>query len=633
MGANLIADGASFRVWAPNATAVQVRGSFNGFAEDPNGSLVRGENGLWHGFIAGVRDRDIYKFYITGPAGPGWKRDPYARELRGDDWNCVVRDSHFPWHDTGFRTPAFHNLLIYQLHVGAFHTPRWPARAGTFLDVIDKIPHLSDLGITAVQLLPIQEFPGEFSLGYNGVDYFSPEMAYGVSEAELAPYLARANQLLTEKNAAPYAVNDLRGEMNQLKALVDLCHVYGLAVIFDVVYNHAGGDFGSESIWFFDRQWGAEKPEWWNSLYFSDRTWAGGVVFNFQSDPVRAFLIDNAKFLIDEYRIDGMRLDEVSVIDRNGYGRGWDFCQDLTSTLRAHRPDALLTAEYWNVNPWVVRERHEDNGAGFHTTMTDGPRIALRDVLSAANVPGEHTLPLTRLAEQLALNYLPARWRGVNSLENHDLVLQPKDSSDNSRMPRVARLADPSDPRSWYARSRARVAMGLLLTMPGIPMLFMGQEFLEDKSWSDDVGGHPELRLFWDGLNAPESAMRDFLRFTRELIHLRWRHPALRDEGFALVHVHDANRVLTFHRWVPQQGEDVVVIANFANETKYGYEIGFPGGGYWREIFNSDVYDNFVNPLVQGNAGGVDARGAPQHGYPASALLTIPANSLLLFAR
>src|SRR4029079_13327801 len=111
----------------------------------------------------------------------------------------------------------------------------------------------------------------------------------------------------------------------------------------------------------------------------------------------------------------------------------------------------------------------------------------------------------TRIAEQLSLDYLRDRWRGVNSLENHDLVMRPKDANDQNRMPRIARLADASNPHSWYARSRTRVATGLLLTMPGIPMLFMGQEFLEDKQWSDDVTGHPELRIFWAGLDDSDS--------------------------------------------------------------------------------------------------------------------------------
>jgi 1,4-alpha-glucan branching enzyme len=530
MGATLVGSGATFRVWAPNASAVHVRGSFNGFNIQDDALLVKGERGYWHGFIDGVTTGAVYKYWVNGPSGAGWKRDPYARELREPNWDCVVRPADFPWHDTGYRTPRFNDFVIYQLHVGAFHTPRFP-RTGTFLDVIDKIPYLADLGVTAIQLLPIQEFPGDFSLGYNGTDYFSPEMAYGVDHSDLGPYLARANALLANRGLAPYALNDLRGEGNQLRALIDVCHAYRLAVILDVVSNHAGGGFGDQTIWFFDRQQGIEIPLWWNSLYFSDQTWAGGVVFNFQSDPVRAFLIDNAKFFLDEYRVDGLRFDEVSVIDRSSYGRGWDFCQALTQTLRTHRPSALLHAEYWNVNPWIVKEPDDSNGAGFHSTMTDGPRIAIREALAAASIPGNHALPMTRIGDQLGLGYLRDRWRGVNSLENHDLVMQPKDANDTNRMPRIPRVADTSNPHSWFACSRSRVATGLLLTMPGIPMLFMGQEFLEDKQWSDDVDGHPELRIFWPGLDS-NAAFR---------IPLRLRYPRTRSscspgpEGCALV--------------------------------------------------------------------------------------------------
>jgi 1,4-alpha-glucan branching enzyme len=633
MGANLVADGATFRVWAPNARSVHVRGSFNDFAVRDDAALVRGELGHWHGFIPGVSERATYKYWIDGPAGPGWKRDPYARELTRGNWNCIVRSAAFPWHETGFRTPAFHDFVIYQLHVGAFHTPHFPQRNGTFLDVLDKVPYLQDLGITAVQLLPIQEFPGEFSLGYNGTDYFSPEMAYGVRDEDLAPYLARVNQLLAAKNLAPYTEMHLRGEMNQLKALIDVCHAYGLAVIFDLVFNHAGGGFDNQSIWFFDRQLGVEQPLWWNSLYFSDQKWAGGVVFNFKSDPVRAFLIENALFFLEEYRVDGFRFDEVSVIDRHSYGRGWDFCQALTGTVRHRYPGALLHAEYWPVNAAVVKGVAEANGAGFDTTMTDGPRIAIRNVLEAASWPGDHPLPLRELAAQLALDYLPARWRGVNSLENHDLVMQPKDADDaKHRMPRIPRVADPSNPRSWYARSRSRAATGLLLTMPGIPMLFMGQEFLEDKQWSDDLGA-PHSRIFWPGLEADDPTMRDFLRFTRELIRLRWQFPALRAEGFAITDVQEKNRVLAFQRWVPGVGGDVVVVVSFANETKYGCEIGLPKSGEWREVFNSDVYDHWINPQAAGNGGRIFARDQPHHRLPCSAAITVPANSVILFAQ
>jgi 1,4-alpha-glucan branching enzyme len=335
--------------------------------------------------------------------------------------------------------------------------------------------------------------------------------------------------------------------------------------------------------------------------------------------------------------VDGFRFDEVSVIDREGKdeqgrGRGWDFCQAMSGTLRSHRPSALLHAEYWDVNPWIVKETDE-GGAGFHTTMTDGPRKAIREVLRIASYPGNHGLPMKALAEQLSLSYLRDRWRGVNSLENHDLVLRPKSADDYGRMVRIPRVADPSNPRSWFARSRARAALGIVLTMPGIPMLFMGQEFLEDKQWSDDVDGHRELLIHWPGLDDADPAMRDYLRFTRELNKLRWQFPALRSEGFAFLHADDNDRVLAFQRWVPNEGGDVIVIVNFANDTKYNYAIGFPGSGWWREIFNSDVYDNWVNPNCHGNGGGVNALGGPLHGLQNCAPLTLPANSILVFAR
>jgi 1,4-alpha-glucan branching enzyme len=170
--------------------------------------------------------------------------------------------------------------------------------------------------------------------------------------------------------------------------------------------------------------------------------------------------------------------------------------------------------------------------------------------------------------------------------------------------------------------------------MPGIPMLFMGQEFLEDKQWSDDVTGHPELRIFWSGLESADPAMRDFLRFTRELVALRWRYPALRAaEGYGRIHVHDENRVLAFQRWVPGVGGTVVVVVSFANDPRHDYRIGFPLGGRWLELFNSDVYQGWVNPQMVGNGGQVTASGPPLHGLPHSVALTLPANAILVFAQ
>ena len=623
MGATLMADGATFRVWAPHARTVHVVGDFNDRQRTDASLLTRDAQGHWRGFISGARDRQRYMFYVVGEGSEGLKRDPYARELQTPfPSECCLRSADFPWHDCGFVTPMFHDFVIYQLHVGTFFTPNLPAKGGTFLDVARKIPYLAELGVTAIQLMPIQEFQTEFSLGYNGTDYFSPEMDFAVSDAALAPYAEAVNRLLDAKGLPRYRIADLHGETNQLKALVDLAHVHGLAVVFDLVYNHAGGDFGDESLYFFDRQ--STDGGHRNSLYFTDKGHAGGLVFDFGKPEVRDFLIQNAKFFLDEYRVDGFRHDQVSVIDHDGAPHGWRFCQDLNSTLHAHRPGSFDKAEYWNVNPYVVKS--PPDGAGFDTSLTDGLRIAIRRVISDASAPDERPLDMTGLARSLWPDGFQEHWQFVQGPENHDIVYRDREQ-------RVARLGDPANPRSWYGRSRARVATGISLTAPGIPMLFMGQEFLEDKQWSDNFEFHKDLLLHWAGLDQGDRHMVDHLRFTRELIQLRWRHPGLRGQGFRVVHTHDQNRVLAFHRWVEGAGHDVMVVIHLAPFNRFDYRIGFPRGGEWREIFNSDVYEQWVNPNAVGNGGRVLAHAQPMHELDYSAALTLPANSVLVFAR
>jgi len=222
-------------------------------------------------------------------------------------------------------------------------------------------------------------------------------------------------------------------------------------------------------------------------------------------------------------------------------------------------------------------------------------------------------------------NYgLDDRWRAVTCLEDHDIVY-------TGRSPRIAKLSDSNNSRSWYARSRSRFAMGLLMTSPGIPLIFMGQEFLEDKQWSDTPNSANEI--WWQGLDSEDKSMSDFLRFTRDLISFRKSQPGLRGEGFGIIHVHNDNRVLAFHRWVEGVGYDVVVVTSLREYNWYNYSIGFPRGGAWREVFNSDVYDNWVNPMVAGNGGGINADGPPLHGLATSASITIPANGLVVFVQ
>jgi 1,4-alpha-glucan branching enzyme len=637
MGANLVADGATFRVWAPGAEHVYVAlDGAAGYQPKPEDELDKDPaSGHWTGFFPNVIDGTKYRFVVVGPGGSGLKRDPWARELElhgYPDCDGIVRDlSSYPWHDAGYQPPAFHNLIVYQFHVGRFYArdgqgrDMRPYRVAKFLDALDRVEYLADLGVTAVQPLPLVEFQGEWSLGYNGTDLFSPEMDYCVAPPDLAPYLDSVDALLAKKGCPPLTLQQLSGQVNQLKSFIDICHLYGLAVLPDVVYNHAGGGFDRQSIDHFDFP---AQPDPRNNLYFSEHEWAGGKVFAFHRDDVRAFLIENAKMFLEEYHADGLRFDEVSVIDAKG---GWSFCQDLTETLRYHKPAAALIAEYWGEHRWLGVHR-PPGGMGFDIGYADSLRDGVRDVLAEAAGGATARVDIGRLRRGLERPWnVPFAWQAYNCIENHDFVL---DAEGDHRKPRIPKLADWTDARSWYARSRARVATGLLLTAPGVPMLFMGQEFLEDKLWSDNPN-RADVLIWWDGLEGQDRHMSDFHRFTRDLISLRRRHPALRSDPVTVYPPDYDNRVLAFHRWVPAVGRDVVVVVSLHESTfhDHGYGLGFPLPGHWHEVFNSDVYDHFANPWAQGNPGGIDADEQPMNGLPHSARITIPANSMLVFAR
>jgi 1,4-alpha-glucan branching enzyme len=645
MGGNLVAGGATFRTWAPRAHAVYLVGpdalpatAYAGFRPNDDNRLEPLGDGSWGGFVAGAEDGFHYLFWVDGAGSAGLKRDSFARELtKKPDFPasyCILRaSSSYPWHDAGWRAPDFRDLIIYQLHVGAWWavdaagTDVRAERGGRFLDVAVRLPYLRALGVNAVQLLPIQEFPTAYSAGYNGVDYFSPEMLYQVSadDAEFPRYVAAVNALLESFGQSALSAEALRPGINQLKCLIDLAHLHGIAVILDLVYNHAGGDFGDRSLWFYDRFSNGDMN---HSLYFTEQGWAGGLVFAFWNGWVREFLIDNAVMFYNEYRIDGIRYDEVRVISNNRPD-GRVLCRDMTSTLRFIRPAAIQIAEYWDWDR-ALPVTPAPAGLGFDAALGDGLRDALRGLLKQA-AGGEHAaIDLDAVARAFypPPGYEPA-WRVVQCIENHDITYAGHDEA-----ARVAMLADPADRRSWYARSRSRVVASLLLAAPGIPALLMGQEILEDRLWSDNEKDHPGHLIRWEGFNS-DRAMADFLRFMQGLVALRRTQPALRADGMRVSRVNNDDRVIVVHRWVADgsPGRDVVIVASLDEHAKHGYRVGLPFGGPWRELFNSDYYDAFPNPGTIGNGGQFDAAGRPLDGFAHSAALTIPANGVLFLAR
>jgi 1,4-alpha-glucan branching enzyme len=641
MGANLVdGGGATFRVWAPRATAVYVNGVFRGtpkVGQTDDLLMARDGNGYWTGFVAAAQDGDPYHFWVVGAGSSGYKRDPYAREMATDPpfptCSCVIRSAAaYPWHDAAFVTPDFSNMIVYQLHIGTY-APSAPGVASTFLDVIGKIEYMAALGINVLQPLPIDEMETDPSMGYNGADYFSPDTPYVVyDQAALARYLATINRLLAAKGMAPMRVQDIASGPAQLKAMVDLCHLYGIAVAFDVVYNHAGGFMGDDqSLYFYDRA--ADTSDNNQSLYFTNMGLAGGLSFALWNSDVRQFIINSALYYINELHVDGFRYDEISALLSMNLDSGWSFCCDLTRTLRYIKPRLLQNAEYWPYEfqnypqraPLIVTPT-ASGGTGFDVLQHDGLRSAVRTAVGQASYGQSSTVDFGAIAGNLYPQGFAHGWQAVTCVENHDLVAAGRD-------PRLPALADGSNPRSWYARSRSRFATGLLLTAPGIPQIFMGQEFLEDRQWSCDPTASGNL-IDWTGLNSGnDRTMQDHLRFTQDLIRLRWNQPALRGDNVNAFHVNGQNRVIAFHRWLDGIGKDVIVVATLAETIWYNYAIGFPLPGRWLEVFNSDVYDNWVNAMVAGNGGGISADGGPLHGFSASANIVIPANGIVVFAR
>jgi 1,4-alpha-glucan branching enzyme len=637
--------------------------------QDASLLMAKDANGYWSGYLAEAGEGDTYRFWVVGEGSSGYKRDPYARELANDPalpfpvCAAVIRAaSVYPWHDAGFVTPAFSDMVIYQLHIGTYVSAVTGA-GSTLLDVIEKLEYLVALGANVVQPLPVwgNEDRGP-SLGYDGSDYFSPDVEYGVYDpAQLSAHLATINRLLEAKGFAPMTVADITPVYAQLKAMVDLLHVYGIAVAFDVVYNHAGGwndsytvptavdpsgtlNSDDESLYFWDRAATSPAGVYDNnqSLYFTDQGYVGGLSFALWNADVCGYLRNNASFYLGEMHGDGFRYDEISMLLAMNGGSGWDFVRGLSSAVRAQKPGALQNAEYWpgeyfNQPATEAVTAAAEGGMGFDAVQHDGLREAIRTAVGQAAGGADATVEMSGIAMAVWPTGFAQSWQTIPCVENHDIVKIGTSL-------RIPALADGSNARSWYARSRSRVAEALLLTAPGIPQMFMGQEFLEQKQWGADPTVAAEL-IGWGGLvedatgKAVDGAMVDHLRFTQDAVRLRNSQPGLRGEGLNVFYTSDADRVIAYQRWVEGSGNDVVVVATFSESTWWGYQLGFPSAGSWVEVFNSDVYDSCnangvsVNPQVAGNAGGVWANGPGMHGLAASASVVIPANGVVVFVK
>ena len=557
MGAIPFQGGVAFRVWAPFATTVAVAGTFNGWSTtaDP---LTHEGGGYWSTDVAGANIGREYKFVLRSPfrAGLLWKNDPYARAMTNSVGNGLIAGTDFVWTHGTYSTPTWNELVIYELHVGSFlFDPASRNGRGNFESVIGKLDYLGDLGVNAVQLLPADEFPGDISWGYNPSQVFAIEESYG----------------------GP----------NGLRRLVDAAHNHGIAVIFDVVYNHFGPD--DLDLWQFDG-WNQNGQ---GGIYFYNdwrrHTPWGDTRPDYGRGEVRQFLRDNALRWLEERGCDGLRWDATGWIRNVGGANsdpgsdipdGWSLMQWINTEIRNRQPWKITIAEDMQDNEWLTRSTGA-GGAGFCSQWGASFMHHVRDVLIAADdaVRDMHVLH----------NVIQQRFNGdafqrVIYTESHDEVAEPGDPAARDRGPaRVPELIWRGKADSVYSQKRSTLGAALVFTSPGIPMIFMGQEFLEWGAWSDSRELDWSKAVRFAGIRA---LYRDLIRLRRNWFATT---VGLKGHNVNVHHINNTDKVIAFHRW--DQGgprDDVVIVANMGRRSYPDYHIGLPRGGLWRVRFNGD---------------------------------------------
>ena len=546
MGAAPYDTGVTFRVWAPHADGVSVAGDFNGWDEHAH-PLGREAGGYWSADVGGAHAGQRYRFVVfRAGGGPLWKIDPYAKEVTSSTGDGIVTGTDFDWGPVEFSAPAWHEMVIYQAHIGTFLDDPG-GKPGVFDAVITKLPYLRDLGVNAIKVLPSAEFPGDYSWGYNSTNIFAVESSYGGPRA--------------------------------LKRLVRAAHEHGLAVILDVVYNHFGPDDLGQSLWRFD---GWHEGDWGGIYFYNDwrayTDWGAKNRPDYGRPEVRQFLRDNMMTWMEEFRLDGLRFDATSFIrrvygDREDLPDGWNLLRWLNDELQERQPWKITICEDMRNDPWLTRETSL-GGAGFDAQWDSEFVYPVRETLKAAS---DGDRDMRRIERAVSHRYGTNALERVIYTESHDEVAL------NSGKRRLPADIDSAHPGGKFARKRSTLGAALVFTTPGIPMIFQGQEFHEDRPFHDDIPLEWEKAGWFSGVLA---LYRDLIRLRRNWFD---NTRGLRGQHVNVHHVGQETKVVAFHRWdAGGPGDDVLVVLNFANRAWDSYAVGAPTGGLWRVRFNSD---------------------------------------------
>jgi 1,4-alpha-glucan branching enzyme len=555
MGSLLRPDGSCrFRVWAPNARRVQVMGDFTNWNSAPLDLASEGSSGNWSADQIPAQAGQMYKYLITNRGGPNndnsqvWERTD-ARALQVESSSAASAGyvvAPFPSARQPFRTPAFQDFILYQMHVGSFagRNDGIPVRnnTATFVDLISKLDYIRGLGFNAIAPLPISDSftdVGGAGEGYGPSDMYASEDKYAT----------RPDRAVAE-----------------LIQLIDAAHARGLAVILDVVYNHAATI--DNRYWRYDGNTAGN-----GGIYFeSGHNTHFGSGFAMWKQEIKDFFLDNARMYLRDYRVDGLRFDAVQFIQP-------DAVQQIVQQLRREFPDKYLIAEYNPGDSESAAGPVDPYGVlGFCATWdlsSPGETFAL---LNGDNV-------VNRLLGRIGGFSDPNPWHSVVYLTgSHDQIYG---GMGNSGLFITQRFGGRGN---GWARAKARLVWALNAALPGTPMLFMGTEGHLDGYWDPDTK-KGDRRIDW--LQIGDSLGSPMQRMVRDVNNIRWAHPALRSPAGNVVHRDFTNQVVAFKRYT-FDGDLLLVVVNAGDSqwTSNSYGVDMQGeSGRWKEIFNSQSPD------------------------------------------
>jgi 1,4-alpha-glucan branching enzyme len=590
--------GVAFAVWAPNAQAVRVVGDWNFWDGRVHPMRSLGSSGVWELFIPGLEPGACYKYELVTEDGRLiLKTDPmaFAMEVPPGTASVVVAPSDHTWGDDewinrravidGLRSP----MAVYELHVGS-----WRHRDGqplTYRELAEELPeYVEDLGFTHVEMMPVAEHPFSGSWGYQVSGYYAPTARFGSPD--------------------------------EFRALVDALHQRGIGVILDWVPAHFPRDafalarFDGTALYEHADPRQGEHPDW------------GTLVFNFGRNEVRNFLVANALYWVEQFHVDGLRVDAVASMLYLDYSRQpgeWvpnpfggrenldavAFLKEVNEAVFGLYPGATVIAEESTAWPGVSRPTYL-GGLGFGFKWNMG---WMHDTLDYF-----HHEPIHRRYHHGELTFgLLYAWSENFILPlSHDEVVHGKGSL-------LTKM--PGD--RWQQLANLRALYGWMWAHPGKQLLFMGAEFAPEREWNHDAELDWWILDHWDAHRRLRDMMRDLNRVYRA-------HPALwqadiEPEGFEWIYANDAEQsVLSFLRKGRDEGAQLACVANLTPVPRSGYRVGLPAPGRWAEVLNTDAVEWGGSGV--GNLGEVFAEDRPWHGYRWSAAVTLPPLGVLWLA-